>query len=212
MYVLFSMHSSPPCHAHDISTSGCRSRARDRPGSDRSSDDQVRLEKCNLQYVSRRHSIAVSLTSRVLLAGLTEYLPGFRRRAGPDGLYRTSDGGVAKNQDLIKYIEALMHRRDRSSRRGVHFVWVKGHAGKVGNERADALANRGALMPAVADRDYAALTAAIMGPIRGPMDGYVARSAAASTSATVATGPEGADAFDGMLASAEELEDEVNGL
>jgi ribonuclease HI len=29
------------------------------------------------------------------------------------------------------------------ARHTVHWVWVKGHAGDPGNERADALANRG---------------------------------------------------------------------
>ena len=44
-----------------------------------------------------------------------------------------------KNADLWKRLDALTHD-------GVHKIewhWVKGHAGDPGNERADALANRG---------------------------------------------------------------------
>jgi len=42
-----------------------------------------------------------------------------------------------KNADLWRRLEAAMERHD------VDWRWVKGHAGNEGNERADALANRG---------------------------------------------------------------------
>jgi len=43
-----------------------------------------------------------------------------------------------KNDDLWKTLDALVQQHE------VEWVWVKGHAGHVGNERADALANKGA--------------------------------------------------------------------
>ena len=44
-----------------------------------------------------------------------------------------------KNADLWQRLEASAERHE------VEWLWVKGHAGDPGNERADALANRGLL-------------------------------------------------------------------
>lgn len=128
---------------------------------------------------------------------------------------------MVSNQDLIKYIDALLFRRESSIRSGVHFEWVKGHAGTHGNEEADRLANEGAVKSALPDRDYAALAAEIRGPARGPMDAFVRASAAAPATAPAAGASEaaasadelgGGQVEDWMLADAAELEDEVNGL
>jgi ribonuclease HI len=42
-----------------------------------------------------------------------------------------------KNVDLWQQLEAVAAKHE------VHWVWVKGHAGNPGNERADELANLG---------------------------------------------------------------------
>jgi ribonuclease HI len=47
-----------------------------------------------------------------------------------------------KNVDLWKALDAAAARHD------IEWLWVKGHAGHPGNERADALANRGVSQPA----------------------------------------------------------------
>ena len=44
--------------------------------------------------------------------------------------------GAAINPDLLKKLLELCGKHD------VSFKWVKGHAGNVGNERCDQLANR----------------------------------------------------------------------
>ena len=52
---------------------------------------------------------------------------------------KTASRQPVKNADLWQRLDALVHD-------GVHHIewhWVKGHAGDPGNERADALANRG---------------------------------------------------------------------
>ncbi len=64
--------------------------------------------------------------------GITEWLPGWRSRG-----WRTAAKKPVKNQDLWMQLDALAGRHD------VRWHWVKGHAGHAGNERADALANRG---------------------------------------------------------------------
>jgi ribonuclease HI len=62
--------------------------------------------------------------------GIAEWLPGWIRRG-----WRTADGKPVKNADLWQRLQAAAapHR--------VQWYWVRGHAGHVDNERADALAN-----------------------------------------------------------------------
>jgi ribonuclease HI len=65
-------------------------------------------------------------------SGITEWLPAWRARG-----WKTADKKPVKNQDLWQALAALAERHD------VSWHWVKGHAGHVENERADALANLG---------------------------------------------------------------------
>ena len=51
--------------------------------------------------------------------------------------WRTSDKKPVKNADLWQALDALAKQHQ------IQWLWVKGHAGHPGNERADALANRG---------------------------------------------------------------------
>jgi ribonuclease HI len=64
--------------------------------------------------------------------GITEWLPNWVRRG-----WRTADNKPVKNDDLWKRLAQEVARHQ------VQWRWVKGHAGIDGNERADALANRG---------------------------------------------------------------------
>lgn len=66
--------------------------------------------------------------------GMTEWLKNWKARG-----WKTSEKKPVKNDDLWKQLDRLVQGHE------VEWVWVKGHAGNAGNERADALANRGAL-------------------------------------------------------------------
>ncbi len=70
--------------------------------------------------------------SEYVRRGITEWLPKWRRNG-----WRTSDRKPVKNADLWHALDA------GATRHRVQWHWVKGHAGHPGNERADALANRG---------------------------------------------------------------------
>jgi len=76
--------------------------------------------------------VALYTDSVYVKNGITQWLPNWRRRG-----WRTASKQPVKNQDLW---EALSEQADRHD---VSWHWVKGHAGHDGNERADALANRG---------------------------------------------------------------------
>jgi ribonuclease HI len=59
-------------------------------------------------------------------------LPNWIRRG-----WRTADNKPVKNDDLWRKLA------DAAAKHQVEWRWVRGHAGDVGNERADQLANRG---------------------------------------------------------------------
>lgn len=77
-------------------------------------------------------TVEVYTDSQYVRNGITEWLAQWRRRG-----WKTADGKPVKNLDLWQALER------EAARHTVHWHWVKGHAGHDGNERADALANRG---------------------------------------------------------------------
>lgn len=64
--------------------------------------------------------------------GMTEWLASWKARQ-----WRTADKKPVKNADLWQSLDSL------AAKHTLEWIWVKGHAGHAGNERADALANLG---------------------------------------------------------------------
>jgi ribonuclease HI len=85
-----------------------------------------------LEALRRRCEIDVYTDSQYVQKGISEWLPSWKRRG-----WRTADRKPVKNVDLWQRLDEL------AAAHMVRWHWVKGHAGHVGNERADALANRG---------------------------------------------------------------------
>jgi len=85
-----------------------------------------------LASLKRSCDVKLFLDSEYVRKGITEWIVNWKRRG-----WRTADGKPVKNVELWQRLDALvaLHRID--------WHWVKGHAGDPGNERADALANRG---------------------------------------------------------------------
>jgi ribonuclease HI len=85
-----------------------------------------------LTTLKRSCDVIVYTDSQYVRQGITEWIHGWKTRG-----WKTADKKPVKNADLWQRLDAL---------RNLHHVdwrWVKGHAGDPGNERADALANRG---------------------------------------------------------------------
>ena len=85
-----------------------------------------------LEQIKRPSRVAVHTDSQYVQKGISEWLPGWKRRN-----WRTAEGKPVKNQDLWQRLDTLaqLHR--------IEWHWVRGHAGHPENERADALANQG---------------------------------------------------------------------
>lgn len=85
-----------------------------------------------LETLTRPCKVRLHTDSKYVLQGITEWLPGWKQRG-----WKTASKQPVKNDDLWRRLD------DAVSRHEIEWVWVKGHAGHEGNERADTLANRG---------------------------------------------------------------------
>ena len=85
-----------------------------------------------LESLNRNSNVKIYTDSVYVQKGMTEWIKGWKARN-----WRTADKKPVKNEDLWKVLDALAQLHQ------IEWVWVKGHAGNVGNERADALANEG---------------------------------------------------------------------
>ncbi|NNC55708.1 MAG: ribonuclease HI, partial [Pseudomonadales bacterium] len=65
--------------------------------------------------------------------GITEWMDKWKRNG-----WRTAARKPVKNADLWRELD------EQNVRHSIRWQWVRGHAGDPGNERADALANKGA--------------------------------------------------------------------
>ena len=87
-----------------------------------------------LKALTKPCSVKLHVDSKYVLEGATKWIIGWKRNG-----WRTSDKKPVKNVELWQALDAEMQRH------AIQWVWVKGHAGDPGNERADALANAGVL-------------------------------------------------------------------
>jgi ribonuclease HI len=85
-----------------------------------------------LKALKRPCKVRLHTDSQYLKNGITSWIRNWKRNG-----WRTSDKKPVKNVDLWQALEAEIETHD------IQWVWVKGHAGHDGNERADSLANRG---------------------------------------------------------------------
>ena len=85
-----------------------------------------------LGLLKRRCRVIVHTDSQYVKLGVTEWLPMWIRRG-----WKTAGNKAVKNADLWRRLAQAAAEHD------IDWRWVKGHAGVPGNERADALANRG---------------------------------------------------------------------
>lgn len=85
-----------------------------------------------LETLKRKVPVVLYTDSTYVRDGITRWIKGWKRNG-----WKTRSGGGVKNADLWQALDGL------STRLGVDWRWVKGHAGHPGNERADALARQG---------------------------------------------------------------------
>ncbi len=87
-----------------------------------------------LQALKKPCQVTLYLDSQYVRQGITEWIHGWKARG-----WRTAAKQPVKNVDLWQRLDGVVS----TSGHQIDWHWVKGHAGDPGNERADALANRG---------------------------------------------------------------------
>jgi ribonuclease HI len=76
--------------------------------------------------------IVLHTDSQYVMKGITEWIRGWKAKG-----WKTAAREPVKNVDLWKQLDELVAAHH------IRWVWVKGHSGHDGNERADKLANKG---------------------------------------------------------------------
>ncbi len=85
-----------------------------------------------LEALTRPSRVRLHTDSAYLRNGIMSWLPSWKRSN-----WRTASRQPVKNEDLWRRLDAAAARHE------IQWLWVKGHAGDPGNDRADALASRG---------------------------------------------------------------------
>lgn len=85
-----------------------------------------------LNALTRPCEVVVHTDSQYVQKGISEWIHGWKARG-----WKTAAKAPVKNVDLWQALDAAQARHK------IEWRWVRGHNGHVGNERADALANRG---------------------------------------------------------------------
>ncbi len=85
-----------------------------------------------LSVLKRPCEIILHTDSQYVQKGISEWIHGWKQRG-----WKTAAKEPVKNADLWQALDAAQARHK------IEWRWIKGHAGHKGNEKADALANRG---------------------------------------------------------------------
>jgi ribonuclease HI len=85
-----------------------------------------------ISALNRPCRLIIHTDSQYVQKGITEWIRQWKARG-----WRTASKAPVKNADLWKRLDELIGPHE------IEWVWVRGHSGHHGNERADALANKG---------------------------------------------------------------------
>ncbi len=85
-----------------------------------------------LSALKRPCRVILHTDSQYVQKGITEWIHGWKKRG-----WKTAGKAPVKNEDLWRKLDEVIRTHE------IDWVWVRGHSGHDGNERADALANKG---------------------------------------------------------------------
>lgn len=103
-------------------------------GEPMTTNNQMELQAVieGLKALSKKCEVTLHVDSSYVMNGMKTWIAGWKKNG-----WKTSAKKPVKNVEFWQALDAEV------SRHTVHWVWVKGHSGDPGNERADELANKG---------------------------------------------------------------------
>ena len=87
-----------------------------------------------LEALKRPSTVRLHTDSKYVQQGISSWIHQWKKRG-----WKTADKKPVKNEDLWRMLD------EAAARHQIEWIWVRGHAGHDGNEKADELANRGCL-------------------------------------------------------------------
>ena len=93
-----------------------------------------------IEALKRSVRVRMHTDSQYVQKGISIWIHDWKKRG-----WRTADKKPVKNIDLWRRLDELAAQHE------IEWIWIKGHAGHPGNERADALANLGVISGARSD-------------------------------------------------------------
>jgi len=86
----------------------------------------------SLKLVKKKAKVCIYTDSTYVKDGISSWIKQWKING-----WKTAAKKPVKNEELWRELDLLVNQHQ------IEWVWVKGHAGDEGNERADALANKG---------------------------------------------------------------------
>ncbi|MCX8601417.1 MULTISPECIES: ribonuclease HI [unclassified Gilliamella] len=96
-----------------------------------------------LEQLKQSCQIELYSDSQYLRNGISNWIHGWKKNG-----WRTSNKKPVKNVDLWKRLDQLVQHHK------INWIWVKGHAGHIENERCDILAKTQAQSPTLTDTGF----------------------------------------------------------
>jgi ribonuclease HI len=85
-----------------------------------------------LEALKKQSTVTLHTDSKYVLQGITEWMTNWKKRG-----WKTAAKKPVKNEDLWRRLDSAIQPHD------INWIWVKGHSGDAGNDKADMLANKG---------------------------------------------------------------------
>jgi len=85
-----------------------------------------------LEALKNQSTVVMHTDSKYVLQGITEWMTNWKKRG-----WKTAAKKPVKNEDLWRRLDSAIEQHD------INWIWVKGHSGDAGNDKADMLANKG---------------------------------------------------------------------
>jgi len=85
-----------------------------------------------LETLTKPCQVVLHTDSKYVLQGITEWMVNWKKRG-----WKTAAKKPVKNEELWRRLDSALHNHE------INWVWVKGHSGDAGNDKADMLANKG---------------------------------------------------------------------